>query len=165
MRVEVELGPVPMDAAGAARALTDALAKTPDVACEGLSINVFDPADGAAFAAFTEALASAGVTLPLALRAETRAALPFLGAVDRLVVQVGALIEDASFEKLARAAALAGVPIEWELRGPTADVPELVDRALAASAAAGLEEILVSVDAPQPVHAVSRRPSGQAASR
>jgi (E)-4-hydroxy-3-methylbut-2-enyl-diphosphate synthase len=69
------------------------------------------------------------------------------------VVAVGALIEDAELAAVATAAVGARVPVEWELRGALADVPALVDRALAASHAHGLDDFAISVDAGLAVHA------------
>ena len=54
---------------------------------------------------------------------------------------------------VAKDAAAAGIAVEWELRGRLAEMIGLVDRALAASDAAGLADFLVSADAELPVHA------------
>jgi (E)-4-hydroxy-3-methylbut-2-enyl-diphosphate synthase len=85
---------------------------------------------------------------------EAAFAAPFPEGAARLVIPVGALVAGALCEQAARAAARAGRPVEWSLRGRIDEIPALVDRALAASAAGGLEALLVSVDCPLPVHAV-----------
>jgi (E)-4-hydroxy-3-methylbut-2-enyl-diphosphate synthase len=44
--------------------------------------------------------------------------------------------------------------VEWDLRGRCAEIPGELDRVLDASAQAGLDDLLVSVDAELPTHAV-----------
>jgi len=66
---------------------------------------------------------------------------------------VGVLAPDERLAQVAKAAAEAGVPVEWELRGRLGEMAGLVDRALAAARAAGLEQQLFSADAELPVHA------------
>jgi (E)-4-hydroxy-3-methylbut-2-enyl-diphosphate synthase len=72
---------------------------------------------------------------------------------SRLVVMLGALVPDDHLAAAVECAAGHGLPLEWELRGPLEEIPAMVDRALEAAAAGGLEDILVSVDAEFPVHA------------
>jgi (E)-4-hydroxy-3-methylbut-2-enyl-diphosphate synthase len=67
---------------------------------------------------------------------------------------VGARVRAAEPAGAARAAARLGIALEWELRGDVGEIAGLLDRALDASAGAGLENLLVSVDAVLPVHAV-----------
>jgi len=154
VRVELELGPVPADPEAAAADLDASLARVPDLACEGLCVDVHDAPERPRLDAFAAALRARGRDLPLAVRAESRMALECVDVAARLVLPVGALVEDDTLVSVARGAAGRGVPVEWELRGTLGDVPGLVDRVLAASAAGGLEEILVSIDAEPPVHAV-----------
>jgi len=153
VRVEVDAGPVPVDANAAALALADSLAKLRDVACEGVLVDVYDPDAGERLAQFAAALAARGVDLPLAVRCEAGFAFTAERVAQRLVVLVGALVPDDRMVAVAKDAAAAGVAVEWELRGRLVELSLLVDRALAASAAAGLTDFLVSADAALPVHA------------
>ncbi len=152
VRVELELGPVPSQPERSAGEVATALARLREVACEGLLVEVLDPGDGDRLVAFARALEDAGVRLPLAVRAEAVFAEPCVGNASRLVVPVGVLISQAQLAAAAKAAVEGRIPVEWELRGRHADLSGLVDLALAASRASGLEEILMSVDTPLPVH-------------
>jgi (E)-4-hydroxy-3-methylbut-2-enyl-diphosphate synthase len=154
VRVEIDLGAVPADPAQAVDALKRAFARAPDVCCEGLCVEVFDAPDLDALTGLRERLRAEGLSLPISVRAETRVGLPYAPLADRLVVPVGALIDDADLVDMARAAVGAGIAIEWELRGATDEVPSGVDRALEASAKGGLDDLLISVDVARPVHGV-----------
>jgi (E)-4-hydroxy-3-methylbut-2-enyl-diphosphate synthase len=156
VRVELELGPVASQPRGAPRALAAALAERRDVACEGLLVEVLDPGDVDRLSAFAKELVAAGAALPLAVRAEAGFAPPCAAFAARLVVPVGVLIGEAELAATAKGALERGIPVEWELRGTLAALPGLVGLARAASAAAGLEAILMSVDAPWPVHGARR---------
>jgi (E)-4-hydroxy-3-methylbut-2-enyl-diphosphate synthase len=59
---------------------------------------------------------------------------------------VGLLVRDETLEELARAAVSARIPFEWSLRGRLGDLPQLVDRALSISSAAGLEDFAFAPD-------------------
>ena len=152
VRVELELGAVSSQPRRSADAVAAALARLRDLACEGLLVEVLDPGDADRLVPFARALEDAGVSLPLAVRAEAGFAEPCVGVAARLVVPVGVLISEAELAATAKAAAEGGIPIEWELRGRHADLSGLVDLALVASAAGGLAEILMSADSPLPVH-------------
>ncbi len=154
VRVELGLGAVPADPEAAAIALDESLSRCREVACEGLCLDVHDEPDRARLAVFGEALRRRGRSLPIAVRAESRMARASAASAARLVVTVGALIEDAQLEDVARAAAACGKPVEWELRGTLGDLASLVDRALAASRAGGLSDLAFSADADPAVHAV-----------
>jgi (E)-4-hydroxy-3-methylbut-2-enyl-diphosphate synthase len=154
VRVELDVGPVPTDVEGAARALAASLERAGEVQCEGLIVEVVDPGAGERLARFSLALAAAGLGLPLAVRVEAGFAHTCAAVAERLVVAVGALAPDEILVAVAKDAARAGIPVEWELRGRLGEFTGLLDRALAASAAAGLADILVSADAELPVHAV-----------
>jgi (E)-4-hydroxy-3-methylbut-2-enyl-diphosphate synthase len=153
VRVELDLGPAPADAAAASAALAASLRREPDVACEGLLVECLDPADAERLTAFRSALAGEGLELPLSVRVEAGWAEPCAAAASRLVVMMGGLVPEAELLAGARCAAEAGRALEWELRGGLDEIPTLVDRALAASAEAGVEELLVSADAELAVHA------------
>jgi (E)-4-hydroxy-3-methylbut-2-enyl-diphosphate synthase len=154
VRVELHLGAVPVEPAAAADALARAFARVPALACEGLSVDLFDDPDALRLPGFADALRAAGVTAPLAVRSETRAAGENAAAAARLIVCAGDLIEDEDLQEVAASAGAAGVPLEWELRTTLAGTAALVDRVLDASARAGLADLLLSVDAEHAVHAV-----------
>ncbi|MGH0030089.1 MAG: (E)-4-hydroxy-3-methylbut-2-enyl-diphosphate synthase [Myxococcota bacterium] len=155
VRAELHLGPVPAEAERAARDLAAALARAPELCCEGLSVDLYDPDDGERFRAFADACRAAGVAAPLAVRSETRMAGENAFAAQRLVVCVGDLIEDDALEEVAGRAREAGIPLEWEIRAVLPRLADGVDRVLDAGARAGLDEVLVSVDGSErPVHAV-----------
>ena len=154
VRVELDVGPIPIDVEGAARALAGSLERTGDVQCEGLVVEVFDPGGSERLGRFSLALEAAGLRLPLAVRVEAGFAQACVEGAKRLVVAVGALVPDELLVAVAKEAAGAGIPVEWELRGRLGEITELLDRALAASAVAGLDDVLVSAAAELPVHAV-----------
>ncbi|MEM7413652.1 MAG: (E)-4-hydroxy-3-methylbut-2-enyl-diphosphate synthase [Myxococcota bacterium] len=154
VRVELSLGAVPADPEQAVAALARSLAAQPDVACEGLCVEVHDSPDGERLASLHAALGRVGRDLPLAIRAEARAAQESVGFASRLVVAAGSLIEDDELDAVANAAAGRNLPVEWELRGPLREIPPLLDRALEASARAGLDDIAISVDCERKVHGV-----------
>jgi len=154
VRVEVELGPVPEDPQERAREVAESLARVPDLACEGLLVDAFDSGALAALGAFGAALADAGVEAPLGARAEADfAAAGETLPVARIVVCAGTLVTDEELRSAAGAAKRAGLPLEWELRGGVRDLVAVLDRALDAGAAEGLEAFAVSCDADLSVHA------------
>jgi (E)-4-hydroxy-3-methylbut-2-enyl-diphosphate synthase len=154
VRVELDLGPFPADPSAFAESLRDSLACVPEVACEGILLDAFDPDTLARLPELERALAQAGIGAWLALRAEPGFFAGSRASVARAVVQVGSLIEDGELRAVAAAVEQRGFALEWELRGRVAQIAGLLDRALDASARAGLEDLLVSVDADLPVHAV-----------
>ena len=154
VRAELHLGPLPADPAGAARDLAASLGRLPEITCEGISVDLHDAGDAARLRELAGSLAAAGLDLPIGLRAETGLAADHAGASSRLIVCAGDLIEDEDLDEAARAAAAAGVPIEWELRAPLPRLASLLDRVLDASARAGAHDLLVSTDGSElPVHA------------
>jgi len=154
VRVEFDAGPVPTDVEAAARALARSLDRLSDVRCEGLVVDVLDPGAGERLVHFARALRAAGVGVPLAARVEAGFAFAAAEVAARLVVAVGSLAPDERLTAAAKEAVAAGIAVEWELRGRLGEMTLLADRALAASAAAGLDEMLISADAALPVHAV-----------
>ena len=153
VRVELDLGALPSDPLGFAKSLRDSLSRLPQLTCEGLLVEVLDPEAFARLPVLASALSEAGLDAPLAVRGEPRFLADCGGVFARAVVTVGALIGDDEIEDAARAAAERGFPLEWELRGGAGEIAGLLDRVLAASSGAGLEDMLVSVDAELPVHA------------
>jgi (E)-4-hydroxy-3-methylbut-2-enyl-diphosphate synthase len=85
-----------------------------------------------------------------------RAESGFLAAsgadVARVVITVGALVNDDELALAADTARRRSQALEWELCGSVREIAGLLDRALAAGA--GLADVLVSVDADLPVHAI-----------
>ncbi len=94
VRVEVDVGPVPVDVIGAAEALAGSLSKLRDVACEGVLVDVHDPDAGERLLRFAEALTAKGVDLPLAVRCEAGFAFAADQVAQRLVVLVGVVDVD-----------------------------------------------------------------------
>jgi len=152
VRVELDLGARPLEPAAAASALATSLARVPELACEGVCVEAMDYGDEVRLDAFAAALEERGLAAPLSVRTEAGVASYLAAHAARLVIPVGTLIEDEELADAARAAVSQGIPLEWELRGSLAQLPGLLDRALAASTAAGLETLLVSVDTPLAVH-------------
>jgi len=153
VRVELDLGPVPGDPAAAARELAGSLARARGLACEGLLVECLDPEAAARLEPFAKALASVGIDVPLAVRVEAGFSEGAGAAGGRIVAMAGALVSDAELAAGATFAARRRVPLEWELRAAPEGIAELVDRCLAASRAAGVVEVLFSVDADLAVHA------------
>jgi (E)-4-hydroxy-3-methylbut-2-enyl-diphosphate synthase len=154
VRVELDLGPVSADPAASARELARSLARAGSLACEGLLVECLDPEAAERLESFRKELAAAGLEPPLAVRVEAGWADGAAGAGGRIVAMVGALVPDEELAAAAASAAGRSLPLEWELRASAAGVCELVDRCLAASEAAGASDLLFSVDAELPVHAV-----------
>jgi len=154
VRVELDLGPLPAEPHAFARGLCESLARVREVACEGLLVDAFDPDALARLPGLRSALAAEGLELPLAVRAEPGFLSESGSEVARAVVPVGALVDDDDLATAADAAVRCGHPLEWELCGSVREIAGLLDRALAASDRAGVADVLVSVDADLPVHAV-----------
>ncbi len=155
VRVELDLGAVPDDPKRAAAQLARSLPRQPELACEGLSLEVRDRAAAARLAQFARALEEQGLRLPLALHAPAALVAACAAEASRLVTPAAAADPDAVLEASAAAAARAGLPLEWSLCGGAEEISGLLDRVLAASAKAGVDDLLVSVAAPAlPVHAV-----------
>jgi (E)-4-hydroxy-3-methylbut-2-enyl-diphosphate synthase len=157
VRVELDLGALPADPKPVAEALARSLAGVPELACEGLAVQIFDPFAVTALDAFAAALADAGLKLPLAVRVEPQIVQDWPASVSRAVVGSGALIDDSKLEvesALAAAAIATGLGFEWDLRGRPSEIPEQVDRVLDANARAGLTDFSISIDSDLPIHAV-----------
>ena len=150
VRVELELGPAPLDADAAARELAAALGRADELACEGVLVDAPAPEDVARVAAFADALAKARIEALLAVRAPAAQAPALARAAGRLVVTVEPGFETAALSAAARAAAEAGVALEWNLRLELADLAGAVDAALAAGVP---DALLFSAEGPLPVHA------------
>jgi (E)-4-hydroxy-3-methylbut-2-enyl-diphosphate synthase len=152
VRVELDLGPAPPDAAAAVRELAAGLARAGELACEGLLVEAL-PGELPRAAAFVAALGREGITTPVALRVEAAFAEGAAALAARLVVVVDVRTSGAALQRAARAAAAAGIPLEWCLQSPLEGLAGLLDAALAASRAGGAADLLFSAEAPEPVHA------------
>jgi (E)-4-hydroxy-3-methylbut-2-enyl-diphosphate synthase len=154
VRVELDLGPLPPDPEVTADELARSLSRVADLACEGLLVEVLDGAEAASLPRLAAALARGGFAPSPAVRAEAALAESCAEWASRLVVPVGTADSDGELVAAIDGAARRAVPLEWELRGPTAAIPDLLARVLAAGKAARAAEVLVSVDCPLPVHGV-----------
>ncbi len=154
VRVELDLGPLAADPEQTARELRLALERIPGVACEGLLVESLDPSHGERLSRFARALEAEGLKIPLAVRIEGAWVDDCAGVASRLVVLAGRLVADEWLANATAGARRHDLPIEWELRGDAGDVPALIDRVLAASAQGGVDDLLISIDAELPVHAV-----------
>ena len=154
VRVEIDLGPVPADPEQAGEQVVQSLGELSELRCEGIALQLFDSGDLNAIQTFADVVRDAGLDIPLAVRFEPYEAVEWPSCVTRLVVGVGALIDDAQFDAEAERAMKSQLPVEWDLRGNAEAIPAQLDRVLDASARAGLEQILVSVDAERSIHAV-----------
>jgi (E)-4-hydroxy-3-methylbut-2-enyl-diphosphate synthase len=153
VRVELDVGPLSSDPKRQAEGLARSLREAPDLRCEGLAVQLFD-ADVSPLETFASAVIEAGLEATLSVRVEPEVVAEWPSWVGRLVVGAGALIDDAQLVIEAERAARSGIPVEWDLRGRCAEIPGELDRVLDASAQAGLDDLLVSVDAELPTHAV-----------
>ncbi len=153
VRVELDLGALPEDAAALAARVATSFASLADVACEGLLVHAEEEAGLARFAAFAAALRELGVALPLALQISLELASFVPEGPARIVLPV---VTGGGEEDLCQAiAALAGAgySIECHLRGALADLPGLVDLALRAASAAGASVRAISVESDHAPHA------------
>jgi (E)-4-hydroxy-3-methylbut-2-enyl-diphosphate synthase len=152
--VEIDLGPVPADPKRAGEQVVQSLGKLSELTCEGLALQMFDASDLGGIQSFADAMRDAGLEIPIAVRFEPYEPVEWPPCVARLVVGVGELIDDERLNDEAKRAAQSQIPVEWDLRGSVADIPTQLDRVLDASARAGLEQILVSVDTERSIHAI-----------
>ena len=153
VRVEIDLGAVPSDPKRTAEALVRSLKKFPDLACEGLAVHVSDPNTVGSLQAFSDAATDAGMSIPLTVRVGPDNTAQWPPCVARVVVRTDAACDHALLDAAATRCAASHIPLEWNLHAELAEIPDQVDRALEASARAGLDEILVSVESDLPVHA------------
>jgi len=154
VRAQLELGAPPADPEKAAWQLADAFAARREIACEGLRLDVADEAALARARALGEALARHGLAAPLVLRLPLALAPSAKDAGAGWVLAVGVEDDEPRLAEAARAALAAGVAVEWSLSGAPAELLSGLERALAASRAAGLARIAFSVVAPRPVPAM-----------
>jgi len=153
VRVEIDLGAVPSDPKRTAEELVRSLKRFPDLACEGVSVQVSDPNSVGSLQTFADAVHDAGMSIPVAARFDSDATVSWPACVARVVTRADATRDDALLDRAAERCAAARIPLEWNLGGTIAEISDQVDRALAASARAGLDDILMSVESNLPIHA------------
>jgi (E)-4-hydroxy-3-methylbut-2-enyl-diphosphate synthase len=153
VRVEIDLGATPSDPKRTAEELVRSLKNFPDLACEGLALHVSDPSTVGRLQTFTDAVTDAGMSIPLAVRVDPETVAQWPPCVARVVVRTGAASDDALLDAAAMRCAESRIPLEWNLCGDIARISDQLDRALDASARAGLDEILVSVESDPPINA------------
>jgi len=156
VRVELDLGRMPADPAGAAARLATAFGLLGDLHCESLVVEV--PSEDAlpSFDALGAALASLDVPTPLALRAIARVALGALAGgrrPPRIGILLGADRDPEELERAAAAASDAGVAVEWAIDAAPSGVCESVEAALAAAAGKAFPAQLFSVRSDRATHA------------
>lgn len=123
VRVELELGPPAADAAAKLAEVMGALERCPELACEGLVIDVRTEDDLAAARAF----AVESLPAPLTVRAPVHLAAA-CGIGERCVFEVEAA--DAPLESLAQRARATGVSLEWGLAQRGAELVAAIRRGL-----------------------------------
>ncbi len=153
VRVEIDLGAVPSDPKRTVEEFVRNLKKFPDLACEGLALHISDPNTIRSLQTFSDAVTDAGMSIPLTVRVGPGSTAQWPPCVARVVVHTDAACDDALLDAAAMRCAASRIPLEWNLRGGIAKISNQLDRALEASARAGLDEILVSVESDLPVHA------------
>jgi len=153
VRVEIDLGSVPSDPKQTAEELVRSLKKFPDLVCESLAVHVSDPNSVRALQTFSDAVTDAGMSIPLAVRVAPDTVAQWPACVARVVVRTDATSDAAQLDAAAARCAESRTALEWNLCGEIAEIADRLDRALEASARAGLGEILVSVESDLPVHA------------
>jgi (E)-4-hydroxy-3-methylbut-2-enyl-diphosphate synthase len=130
-------------------------------------VRVSDPNVVGRLPTFSDAVTDAGMSIPLAVRIDPETTAQWPPCVARVVVHADVAQDDALLDAAAMRGAESRIPLEWNLRGDIAEISGQLDRSLEASARAGLEEILVSVESDLPVHAarlVAARLEAQGAS-
>jgi (E)-4-hydroxy-3-methylbut-2-enyl-diphosphate synthase len=153
VRVEIDLGAVPSDPKRTAEEIVRSLKKFPDLACEGLSVYVSDPNTIGSLQTFSDAASDAGMSIPLTVRVEPGSTMQWPPDIARVVARMNTACDDALLDLIAAQCAESRVPLEWNICGEISKISDQLDRALEASARAGLDEILVSGESDLPVHA------------
>jgi 4-hydroxy-3-methylbut-2-en-1-yl diphosphate synthase IspG/GcpE len=117
-----------------------------------VALHVTDPKTVCRLQTFADAITDAGMSIPLAVRVNPETTAHWPPCVTRVVVCADAAADDALLDTTAMRCAESRIPLEWNLCGDIAEISDQLDRSLEASARAGLDEILVSVESDRPVH-------------
>lgn len=127
VRVEAWLGPLPEDTEAAAEGCAQSLARTRELSCESLLLDVQNPQQAPRALRFARALAARGISVPTALRAPTpQAAAAAAEALAEIADRVGAAAAGRLVSPPEFFAAPEGVLLEWE----TPDVNPALEAAL-----------------------------------
>ncbi|MBW2493812.1 MAG: (E)-4-hydroxy-3-methylbut-2-enyl-diphosphate synthase, partial [Deltaproteobacteria bacterium] len=153
VRVEVDLGAVPSDPKQTAEALVRNLKTCPDLACEGIAVHVSGPNNVRSLQTFADAIADAGMPIPLAVCVAPDLVAEWPVGVARVVIRAASARDDSLLDAAAMRCAKSRTPVEWNICGDIEKISDRLDRALEASARVELDEILVSVESSLPVHA------------
>jgi len=153
VRVEVDLGAVPSDPKQTAETLVRNLKTYPDLACEGIVVDVSDPNSVRSLQTFSDAIGDAGMSIPIAVCVAPDLVAQWPACVARVVIRTATARDDALLDAAAMRCAESRTPLEWNICGDIEEISDRLDRALEASARAELDEILVSVESSLPVHA------------
>ncbi len=140
VRVEADLGPVPLDPERAVAAALTELGGLGDLACEGLCVDVERSDELARVRALRDGFQKEGVSIPLSVRLPAAIAEEAAGLAERRVVRV-----DAKTDLLTLA---IGADVEWCFEGPLPELPPRIAAALEAGRPAA-----VSVWSDEPVQA------------
>lgn len=154
VRVEIDLGTVPSDPKRTAEELVRNLNKFPDLACESLAVHISDPNTVGSLQTFSDAIADAGMSIPLAVCVEPGTTAQWPPCVTRVVARTNAACDDALLDRVAEHCAASRIALEWNLSGAFTTISDQLDRALEASARAEFDEILVSAESDLPVQAI-----------
>jgi (E)-4-hydroxy-3-methylbut-2-enyl-diphosphate synthase len=144
VRVELEVG-APRDVEREADALAVALALRPEIACEGLLVDLRDEDDARHFGAYADALAKRNLRAPVSVRLAAGHVGLAPAAAARLVVGVTPETSEGELERVVDAACRLGGPLEWALKARAAALAVLLDRTLDASRRAPLLQVLFSL--------------------
>jgi (E)-4-hydroxy-3-methylbut-2-enyl-diphosphate synthase len=132
VRVELEVG-VPREIEREADALATSLALRPEIACEGVLVDLPDEDSARRFGAYADALAKRNLRAPVSARLAPTLANLIPMAAARAVVRVSPETAQEGLERAAAAAARVPLPLEWALEARGAELASLLDRVLGAS--------------------------------
>jgi len=138
-------------AAAVAKAV-DSLAVRGEIACEGLVVAATTAAKWASVPLLRRALEEMGVVLPIALRLplgwlDLGGELPV--GVTRIVLAVGPGDAQADVRAAGAAVLAAGLPLEWQMTAPHADLASLVKRLVENAGPGNHNRLLFSIDSPR----------------
>ncbi|HKE12485.1 MAG TPA: (E)-4-hydroxy-3-methylbut-2-enyl-diphosphate synthase, partial [Myxococcota bacterium] len=144
VRVELEVG-APREIEREADALATSLALRPEIACEGVLVDLPDEDSARRFGAYADALAKRNLRAPVSARFAPTLANLIPAAAARAVVRVTPESPREVLERAAAAAARVPVPLEWALKARGAELATLLDRVLDASREASQSRLLFSL--------------------
>jgi (E)-4-hydroxy-3-methylbut-2-enyl-diphosphate synthase len=144
VRVELEVA-APMDVEREADALSIALALRPEIACEGLVVDLTDQDSARRFGAYVDALAKRNLHAPVSVRlAAGQMDLLPAGAARAVVVVTPETSQDELTQAVDGASERRG-PLEWMLKARAGALALLLDRVLDASRPGSHARLLFSL--------------------